>query len=90
VVILIVHVVAVTTVKSERYPPPLIDIHCPLTLPAALERVKPQPRRIQISDVGRGLKSGKNSADLRHMVRAQGPRIARFEEPLQSAVPEPG
>ena len=87
-VVLVVHLVTISTVKGEGNTPVWIDIHSPLTLPPALERMKPKPGRVEIANARRCLKPGENPTDLWRVIRVQGPRVARFEVPLQPAVPE--
>jgi len=89
VVVLVVHVIAIPAIEVEGDTPIAIDIHSPLALSAALERVESQPWRVQVPKGCRGLKPGQNSPNLQHMFRIQAPRFTGIKEPLQSAVPKP-
>jgi len=88
-VILVVHIVAISTVEAEGDPPVAIDIHCPLPFAAALERMESQPRGVQIPKARCCLKPRQNSTDLLNVLRVQSSNIASFKKSFQSAVPEP-
>jgi len=88
VVVLIVHLVAITAVEPEGDPPGAIDVDGPLSLPASFERMKPQARGVEIPNTGRGLKPAQNPSDPRNVVRVQPPSIPGLKEPLQPAVPK--
>lgn len=55
-VVLVVHFVTVTPIESAGDPPVPIDIQGPLPFAAALERMEPKPRCIEIPDAGLRLK----------------------------------
>ena len=87
-VVLVVHFVTVTPIESEGDPPLPIDIQGPLPFAAALERMEPKPRCIEIPNAGCSVKPCQNPSDLWQMVRIQASCIAGFEKSLQPAVLE--
>lgn len=88
VVVLVVHLIAIPTVERERDPPVSIDVHGPLALPPALERMKAKPGGVEIADTPGGFEPCQDSTDLRNVVRVQAPEVAGLEEPLQPTMPE--
>ena len=89
VVVLVVHVAAISTVEAEGDPPIAIDVNGPYSFPVSFEWTKPQSGRVEIPNVGCGLEPGQNPADLRNLVWVQPSGVPSLEEPLQPAVLEP-
>ncbi len=88
VVVLVVHVVTIATVEAEGDSPVAVDIDSPLPSAASLERVKPKAGSVQVPNTRRSMKPRQDPTDLRNATRTQPPRIAGFEESLQTAMLE--
>jgi hypothetical protein len=68
VVVLVVDLVAVASVKAEGDSPVSVHVDGPLPLAPAFERVEPEPWRIEVSNIGRGVKPRENTTDLRDVI----------------------
>jgi len=82
VVVLVVHVAAISAVEAEGNPPVAIDGDGPYSFPLSFEWMKPKSGRVEIPDSRRGLEPGQNPTDLRNMVWVQPSGMPSLEEPL--------
>ena len=87
-VVLVVHISAITTVKGERDSPVSIDIHSPLLFATAFELMKPKARRVEVTNIRCDIEPCQNSPNLGQVIRVETSRIPSFEESLQTSMLE--
>ena len=87
-VIDVVNIQCVAVNKAEDYAPVGANGHSPKTFPSAFERMKPEPRHIQIRDRVSGFQPGEDVAQLHRMLGCYAARIVVLVKALQTLVAE--
>ena len=87
-VVLVIHIAAITTVEGEGDSPVSIDVHSPLLFATASESMKPKTRRVEVTNIRCDVEPCQDSSNLGQVLQVEASRIPSLEESFQTSMLE--
>jgi hypothetical protein len=87
-VVLVIHIAAITTAEGEGDSPVSIDVHSPLLFATAFELMKPKARRVEVTNIRCDIEPCQDSPNLGQVIRVETSRIPSLEESFQTSMLE--